>query len=167
MLKTYVVTESFPFALQHFTCLFAVGLHEQLDKLIRTIVLKVEGHLYAYVRVSLVDILFVDWNLTMNAMLVLGLADAAGEVVGTRWGRRKFAVRDLFFGSTHHRSWEGSIAVLLTTIMVLFVRGIDPLHAIACAAAVALTEAWSPRSCDNFTVPLTCGCCLGLLTVFY
>lgn len=112
------------------------------------------GAFLAVYGVSLVDILFVDWNLTLNAMLVLGLADAAGEVFGTRWGRRKFAVRDLYFGSTHHRSWEGSIAVLLTTIMVLFVRGIDPLHAIDCAAAVALTSL-VPRSFDNFTIPLT------------
>lgn len=121
--------------------------------------------LLAIYGVSLVDILFADWNLTLSAMLVLGLADAAGEVVGARWGRRRFAAPDLLFGGTHHRSWEGSTAVLLTTAIVLTARGIDPLRALPCALAVTLTEACSPRGCDNFTVPVACGCCLRLLTL--
>jgi len=85
--------------------------------------------------------------------LVGGLGDAAGEPVGTRWGRHRFS------GAKVTKTFEGSIAVLAASVIALLIAvGIIPeLHfdlrsALALpviAIVCTLVEVYSPRGWDN------------------
>jgi phytol kinase len=87
--------------------------------------------------------------LALVGYLVGGLGDAAGEPVGTRWGRHRYLSKTV----------EGSIAVLSASVLALLlavaiVPGLQfnlrsaiaiPLIALVCT----LVEALSPRGWDN------------------
>jgi phytol kinase len=93
--------------------------------------------------------------------LVCGWGDAAGEPVGTRWGRHRYTVPSLA-GVRATRSLEGSAAVLLLGTAAAFVGllagGFEPAPAAAIASAAgaagAVTEAFSSHGLDNLTVQL-------------
>jgi phytol kinase len=95
--------------------------------------------------------------LALMGYLVGGLGDAAGEPVGTRWGKHRYAIP--VFGKSPVRSYEGSLGVLIVSLAALTI-GIAlspelhfnirtmvllPLIAIACA----FVEAVSPHGWDN------------------
>jgi phytol kinase len=93
--------------------------------------------------------------------LVGGIGDAAGEPVGTKWGRHRYAVPA--FGKVRvTRSYEGSIGVLVASLIALLIglavspqfhfsfRSVMVLPAIA--ACCALAEATSPHGWDNTTM---------------
>ena len=92
--------------------------------------------------------------LAMVGYLVGGLGDAAGEPVGTRWGKHR-----LSDSSNVAKTLEGSLAVLIASAVALLIAvSISPtLHfdlrtAIALpviAIVCALVEAFSPRGWDN------------------
>lgn len=95
--------------------------------------------------------------LALVGYLVGGLGDAAGEPVGTRWGRHRYLSR-----ARSTKTFEGSIAVLTASFVALLigVAIIPELHfnlrsAIAVpliAIACTLVEAFSPRGWDNVTM---------------
>jgi len=89
--------------------------------------------------------------------LVGGFGDAAGEPVGTKWGRHKYQVS--WFGTVGTKSIEGSIGVLLATLFVL-VAGTAVKHSLqlewhyllalaGIAMICSVIEAASPRGWDN------------------
>lgn len=93
--------------------------------------------------------------LAVVGYLVGGLGDAAGEPVGTRWGRRHYAIGR----AMNAKTLEGSLAVLAVSLVALFISvAITPeLHfdlqsviALPVIAIIcALVEALSPRGWDN------------------
>jgi phytol kinase len=91
--------------------------------------------------------------------LVCGWGDAAGEPVGTRWGKHRYRVPSMG-GVPATRSLEGSAAVFgagaAATLIALLLSGVAPASATAIAlgagAAGALVEAVSTHGLDNFTV---------------
>jgi phytol kinase len=91
--------------------------------------------------------------------LVCGWGDAAGEPVGTRWGRHRYRVPSMG-GVPATRSLEGSAAVFgagaAATLAALLLSGMPAQPALAIAvgagAAGALVEAVSTHGLDNFTV---------------
>jgi phytol kinase len=97
--------------------------------------------------------------LSVVGYLVGGLGDAAGEPVGTRWGKHRYAIPT--FGNTPAttRSYEGSLGVLIVSLIALFlaiaispdihlnVRSAMTLPVIAMACTVI--EAVSPHGWDN------------------
>lgn len=91
--------------------------------------------------------------------LVVGWGDAAGEVVGTRWGRHRFDVLSLA-GVRASRSIEGSLAVLgfsaAAALLALRLAGHATVAALpvalACGVAAAVIEAISSHGLDNLTV---------------
>jgi phytol kinase len=95
--------------------------------------------------------------------LVGGLGDAAGEPVGTRWGRRRYTVPTLSSVKTT-RTIEGSIGVFIASLVavaagMLLAPGFrlkpQSLAAIPLIAlASALLEAVSPHGWDNATMQL-------------
>lgn len=91
------------------------------------------------------------------AILVLVVADAAAAVVGTAYGRQRYAVE------TDRRSIEGSVVFFLTTFLVthlplLLMAELDPLLSVIIAVQLAILvtqfEAISLRGNDNLVVPL-------------
>jgi phytol kinase len=94
--------------------------------------------------------------------LVGGLGDAAGEPVGTRWGKHKYIVPSLGRIKTE-RSVEGSLGVLIVSTIAILIGvsllpiqlnwallAIIPIIALACAAL----EAISPHGWDNATMQI-------------
>jgi phytol kinase len=91
--------------------------------------------------------------------LVGGLGDAAGEPVGTRWGKHRYLVPA--FGSTPAttRSYEGSLGVLVVSLAALFIAiAFSPdIHFNArtaftlpmIAVVCTIVEAVSPHGWDN------------------
>jgi phytol kinase len=95
--------------------------------------------------------------LAIVGYLVGGLGDAAGEPVGTRWGRHRYPRSTP--GAIVTKTFEGSLAVLTASVVALLIGvAISPeLHfdlrsAIvlpAIAIVCTLVEAFSPRGWDN------------------
>jgi phytol kinase len=92
--------------------------------------------------------------------LVAGWGDAAGEPVGSRWGRHRYTVPSLA-GVPAERSLEGSAAVFavgwLAASAALFGLGVEEgivSVGLACAAVGAVAEAFSNHGLDNLTVQL-------------
>ncbi|KAF0249342.1 MAG: hypothetical protein FD167_1259 [bacterium] len=93
--------------------------------------------------------------------LVVGLGDAAGELVGVKWGRHKYVVPTLSKHKTT-RSYEGSLGVLivssLATSLALMVfqpweLSINNLLIIFLIGFIsALLEGISPHGWDNATM---------------
>lgn len=95
--------------------------------------------------------------------LVGGMGDAAGEPVGTRWGRHRYRVPS-WGGVKVTRSLEGSAGVMLFSLAAVVIgvglipglqlttRSVSllPLLALCCA----LVEAASPHGWDNATMQL-------------
>lgn len=89
--------------------------------------------------------------LAVVGYLVGGLGDAAGEPVGTRWGRRRYA--------NAAKTFEGSVAVVATSIVALLIAvAIRPEFHLSVYSWIAvpvigiicgLVEAFSPRGWDN------------------
>jgi uncharacterized protein (TIGR00297 family) len=103
------------------------------------------------------------------SMLVLALGDAAAAIVGENVRRPH-----LYYLTSDGKSLEGSAAMFLVTLgvtfagLIVFAPGPLPLPPIAIACAVALVatawEAISSQGTDNFTVPLSAGFVLDLLS---
>lgn len=99
------------------------------------------------------------------AILALSLGDAAGGLVGARWGRRAYAA----WGQA--KTLEGSLATLGVTgglsIPVLLVAGMTPSAACIAGALVAvvvtLVEGSLPFGLDNLGVPLAAVAALALV----
>jgi phytol kinase len=93
--------------------------------------------------------------LAVVGYLVGGLGDAAGEPVGTRWGRCHYAIGR----AMNAKTLEGSLAVLAASLVALLISVVIapelhfdirsmialPVIAVICA----LVEAFSPRGWDN------------------
>ena len=94
--------------------------------------------------------------------LVCGWGDAAGEMVGKRWGRRVYALPLPWIEEGQKRTVEGSLAVagvgFLAAAMALALLGEAPLSVLAtglaCGVAGAGAEALSGHGTDNFWVQL-------------
>ena len=91
--------------------------------------------------------------------LVAGLGDAAGEPVGTRWGKHRYAVR--LYRSSASKSIEGSLAVLGGSLLALLIAvpqwHQDPallMGLSAIAMGCMFIEALSPRGWDNTAMQL-------------
>ena len=107
------------------------------------------------------------WMLfTSLSFLPLTLGDALGEIVGTPCGRHSFPVYGI--GEINKKSVEGCIAVFLGSLVpclcaTFLYNGADEgeLSAwtkiglpVCVAVATLVTETWSPRSTDNFAIPV-------------
>ncbi|MCC7573115.1 MAG: hypothetical protein KO464_06970 [Candidatus Methanofastidiosum sp.] len=100
-------------------------------------------------------------TLAVIGYLIVGVGDAIGEPVGTKWGRHRYKVPSLF-GVPVTRSIEGSISVAITSIAFatigLYALGVPFSNAVilgfVCGIVAALTEAVSNHGLDNLSVQL-------------
>lgn len=93
--------------------------------------------------------------LAIVGYLVGGLGDAAGEPVGTRWGRHHYSPK----GSRSTKTYEGSIGVVVASALALVIAVVIrpefhfDLRALLVVPFIALVcgfvEAFSPRGWDN------------------
>lgn len=82
-----------------------------------------------------------DAALFTAATLVLGLSDVAAGLVG-----------DLL--DAHAKTWRGSAAFFIVTVIVLLACGYPPLVSGCVAVLVTFVERASPYGSDNITIPL-------------
>lgn len=88
--------------------------------------------------------------------LAAGWGDAAGEPIGTRWGRHRYRVPSLM-GVAATRSWEGSAGVFLVatagcTVALATLGGVPWWGGVVCGAVAAVAEGISNHGLDNLTV---------------
>ncbi|MBA4030608.1 MAG: hypothetical protein C0478_06915 [Planctomyces sp.] len=133
------------------------------------------GHLWvswmaSIVGLVIVELVFGSTEITRMSAIVLGIADALGEPIGSRFGRHRFQVADLLSSTIRHRSWEGSLAVCVgATLSIAWLlpisMGLPLTLVVACLMGVLIAgvEAWSPHGLDNLTIPLVTGPCLALI----
>ncbi|MGB5933421.1 MAG: phosphatidate cytidylyltransferase [Anaerolineae bacterium] len=114
-----------------------------------------------YFALSITILLLLLWPRGQEGMVAAGVmpmtwGDAFASLIGLRWGRHRYEV----LGS--HRSWEGSAAMfvfsLLATFLVLLVGlplspGEAFLYSFIMALGATLVEAFSPWGLDNLSVP--------------
>ncbi len=94
--------------------------------------------------------------------LVCGWGDAAGEIIGRRWGQRRFTPPFSVGRRRHARTMEGSAAVLFVGVLAaipgLLLLGVSILPALGVGLVVgmvgALAEGLSGHGTDNFWVQL-------------
>src|SRR5882724_9827630 len=101
--------------------------------------------------------------LSVIGYMVGGLGDAAGEPVGTRWGKHRYIVPTLSQVKTT-RSIEGSIGVFIASLIAVVVGMLltpdftfsarSFLTILAIAIVSTLLEAVSPHGWDNATMQL-------------
>lgn len=105
------------------------------------------------------NVLFFGW--AHIGYLVCGWGDAAGEIVGRRFGSHKYSFK-LPFGMAVDRSLEGSIAVLVAASFAAMVGliwgGVTPITALWVAPIVGMVaagvEAVSGSGTDNFFIQI-------------
>jgi dolichol kinase len=105
----------------------------------------------------------VFYELAAVGYLVVGWADAAGEIFGRRWGKRGFTL-NLAIGGAAHRTLVGSSAVAVFAFLAASLGimwdveatsfGEAIVAAIAVALVVPLVEAFSGGGIDNATIPI-------------
>jgi len=96
--------------------------------------------------------------------LVGGAADAVAEPVGVRFGRHRYRVPSLKKVAIAERSLEGSVSVLLVSILLSAVFFSTYSHlpldrsllgSVLLSSAIVLVEAASPHGADNLTIQVT------------
>jgi phytol kinase len=100
-----------------------------------------------------------DVFLYLIPVLILTIADAAGALVGTRWGKRRYGSGEGF------KTVEGSMIVLLTAFLcgffpLLFGGRVDVMHAVWIGLILGIlammVEGISDRGFDNIVIPVGC-----------
>ncbi len=90
---------------------------------------------------------------------ILTIADAAGALAGTRWGKRRYGSGEGF------KTIEGSIAFLIAAVVCVVVPlvmfgGFDPMRAVLLGLILGLlammAEGLADRGFDNLIIPLGC-----------
>ena len=96
-----------------------------------------------------------DLSLYLPAIAILTFADAAGALIGKRYGKH------LYRTNAGQKSLEGSLAVFLVSFFIILFAGIsdDPLTAFLIALVVALVASMAEgilaAGIDNLILPLT------------
>lgn len=94
-------------------------------------------------------------SLVTIPILINAIGDGLAEPVGIRYGKRKYTVKALFTDQTFTRSIEGSSAVFITGILVMFLyaaefTSLQLLIGLALVPiAMTVTEAYSPHAWDT------------------
>jgi phytol kinase len=100
-----------------------------------------------------------NWLLFLIPILILTLADAAGALVGTRWGKTRYGSGEGF------KSIEGSGIFLLTAFLCGFLpllinQRVETIHALwiglILAILATMAEGISDRGFDNLVLPVGC-----------
>lgn len=84
-------------------------------------------------------------------MLCVAIGDAIAEPVGVTLGKHKYFVHSLV-GHQSQRSWEGSLAVMITCGLIVFIATNNVIVSLLISLILAYIEAVSPRGTDNFTL---------------
>lgn len=100
-----------------------------------------------------------DAYLYLIPILILTIADAAGALVGTRWGKRRYGSGDGF------KTVEGSIIFCFTAFLCSFLPlmlggRVDMMHALwigpILGILATMAEGFSDRGFDNLVIPVGC-----------
>jgi len=100
-----------------------------------------------------------DLYLYLIPILILTIADAAGALVGTRWGKLRYGSGDGF------KTVEGSIIFCCTAFLCAFLAlllggRVDAMHALWIGLILGLlammAEGFSDRGFDNLVIPVGC-----------
>jgi len=132
-----------------------------VDKVFRAIVRPSERYRINSATIFLTALLIIVWifpkTAAITATLVLGFSDPAATIVGKRWGRRRIWADKTLIGSLAFFV-VGFIVVGTFLILTEPGYGLWRISGIAAgmAGAGTITELFSGRIDDNFSVPIVC-----------
>ena len=81
-------------------------------------------------------------------VLAMGYGDGLAALIGSKIGKHKYSI----FGAT--KSYEGSIVMFLTTLIIALLLGYSLFIAIILATISMILESVTPLGLDNLTVPI-------------
>lgn len=123
----------------------------KLDSLYRSKEFKKFSSITVYLVAYFITILIFPKNIAISAIVFLIFGDVFGKIFGLKYGK-------------HHmlgKSLEGSLAYLGVMIMCGYflheLLGISPIILILGCLAAPITELFTLKMNDNFTVPIICG----------
>jgi len=99
-------------------------------------------------------------NIVILGYLICGIADASGEVIGTKYGKRFYEVK-LFNFHTSYKSIEGSSSILTISFVIYSVYAIITFqylsllmifHILLASVIVTVAEIITPKGFDNLTI---------------
>ena len=99
-------------------------------------------------------------NYVILGYLICGIADASGEVIGTKFGKRFYEVK-LFNIHASLKSIEGSSSILTISLVIYSVYTIITFqylslliifHIFLASIIVTVTEIFTPKGFDNLTI---------------
>ncbi len=100
---------------------------------------------------------FFPREIAVAASAMLVLCDTAAALIGKKFGKMRFGAK--------HKSVEGCLAFFVVgVVIVAIVPDIDPVAGVAGVFAAMLAEAFFYKIDDNFSVPLTAGVVMVLLS---
>jgi len=101
-------------------------------------------------------------ELVILGYLICGLADASGEVIGTRFGKHRFRVRILNFHKSE-KSLEGSGSVFIISFLIYTLYSIIAIQSpytgmifwiLLSSLIVTVTEIITPKGFDNLSIQI-------------
>lgn len=133
---------------------------DSIDKINR----KTWGEQFGALGVIIVALLGPNKWLFATTLFIIGLADSAAAIVGSKYGKHKYRILG------HTKSWEGSLAFAACTGFILFafmlIAPLDlfsnQLAILALPIVAAFAEAITPFGMDNLVLPLVV---IGMLSV--
>lgn len=116
---------------------------------------RLTGASYVFIGAFLSALLFEPTIATL-AMLFMSLGDGAAALVGMRYGSIRMG----------HKSLQGTLACLLTCLLIATQSELSPVEAVAGALSATAAEVLSrPPIDDNIAIPLFSGAVMTWLTV--
>ncbi len=105
---------------------------------------------------SLLVVLLFPKNIAVTALIFLTIGDPTACLIGTFFGRIK---------TMRNKTLEGTLAFILSGFLVsLLVTEMPVIYKLIAVVTAALVEMLPIKIDDNFTVPISAGFVLGLLT---
>ena len=107
---------------------------------------------------STITIIAFDENIAIIALLIMSISDSVAAIIGIKYGRTKL----------YNKSFEGSIAFLLTTALIVFI--LSPayyiINIIAILIATLIELISTPTFNDNLLIPISIGIVLTIGAIF-
>lgn len=107
-----------------------------------------------YMLAALIAILLFDKRVVIPSLFILSISDPLSSLVGRKLGRHPL------FG----KSIEGTLAFLVSSLVVLMFFSVGPFVALLVSVIVTLTELFTPGFLDdNLTIPIASSLALTIL----
>lgn len=105
---------------------------------------------FSYIGGMMIVILFLPQKIALGAALILSIGDPAAALVGMRFGKHNFP-------HNPEKSLEGSLAMLIVSIIALQIVGIPLSLTLYASTSAVILESLNLKVSDNLLLPILAG----------